>query len=115
MSAHSSGSRRRIRTVVLFVSVTALHLLTSIVLLVYVFGMGMARFDSGAPEGAAESVTRWAFAIFSFPLLTLLMPVARFPGQWGYVPFVLNACVWGLAAVVVRGRLRVRASQRPAS
>jgi hypothetical protein len=107
------ASRQRIRTVLLFVVVTAIHFLTSIVLLFYVFGMGMARFDSGAPEGAAESVMQWAFAILSFPFLTLLgrLPVARFPGLWGYVPFVLNASVWGLAAVAVRRRLRARASQ----
>jgi hypothetical protein len=114
VSADRSAARRRISTVLLFVSVTAIHFLTSIVLLFYVFGMGMARFDTGAPEGAAESVMRWALAILSFPLLTLLgrLPVAPFRGLWGYVPFVMNACLWGLAAVVVHWRLRARASQR---
>jgi hypothetical protein len=116
VSADRSASRRRIHIVLLFVSVTTIHFVASIVLLLYVFGIGMARFDSGAPESPAESVMGWAFAILSFPFLTLLerLPVARFPGLWGYVPFLLNSCVWGLAAVVVRWRLRARASQRSA-
>ena len=60
---------------------------------------------------------RWAFAIVSFPLLTLLewLSVARFPGLWGYVPVVLNSGVWGLAAVVVRRRLRSPDSPRRAA
>jgi hypothetical protein len=112
VNADRFAARQRIITVLLFASVTAGHLLTSIVLLFFVFGMGMARFDTGAPEGAAESVMRWAFAILSFPLLTLLerWPVARFPGLWGYVLFALNAGVWGMAAVAVRSRLRPRAA-----
>ena len=110
MTADRSASRRGARAIILFVAVTAIHVLTSIMLMLYVFGMVMSRFDTGAPKGAGESVMRWAFAILSFPLLTLLerMPAARFPGLWGYVPVVLNAGIWGLAAVVVRRRLRAR-------
>ena len=106
---------RAVSSFILFVSVAAIHLITSIVLLLYIFGTGMARFDSGARAGAAESVAEWVFAILAFPLLSVLerMPVARFPGLWGYVPFLLNAGVWGVAAVVLRWRLRrARPSQR---
>lgn len=108
------ASRPRTRIVLLFVAVSASHFVTSIVLLFYVFGTGMARFDSGAPASMTESAAGWAFAVLSFPLLSLLerMPAARFPGPWGYVPFVANSCVWGLAAVIVRRRLRARASPR---
>lgn len=116
MSADRDASPQRIRPVLLLISVTGIHVASSIVLLLSVFGAGMARFDSGAPASATESVARWAFAILSFPLLSLLerMPAARFPGLWGYVPVVANGAIWGLAAVVVRWRWRARASQRPA-
>lgn len=114
MTADRFGSGQGIRTVLLFVAVTAIHFFTSIVLWFYIFGMGMARFDSGAPESAAESVMRWAFAILSFPLLKLLerMPVARFPGLWGYVPFLGNALLWGAAVPGIRWWLRARGSRR---
>ena len=105
---------RAVPSIILFISVAAIHLVTSIVLLLYLFGAGMARFDSGVRAGAAESVAGWMFAILAFPVLSVIdrMPVARFPGMWGYVPFFLNGCVWGLAAVVVHWRLRARAWRR---
>jgi hypothetical protein len=101
---------------VLFISVTGIHVASSIVLLLYVFGAGMARFDSGAAASATESVAGWAFAILSFPVLTLLerVPAVRFPGLWGYVPVVANGAIWGVAAVLVHSRLRARAPQRRA-
>ena len=111
---NTDRSASRIRNLVLFISVTGIHVVTSIVLLFYVFGSGMARFDTGAPERATESIARWVFAVLSFPVLTLLerMPIARFPGLWGYVPVLANASLWGLAAIAIRRWLRARASQR---
>jgi hypothetical protein len=54
------------------------------------------------------------FAVLSFPVPIVLerLSAVRFPGLWGYIPFAVNASVWGLAAVVARRRLRVRASRR---
>ena len=117
MTAARLASPQRIRPVALFISVSGFHVASSIVLFLYVFGAGMARFDSGAPASVTESVAGWAFAILSFPFLTLLerMPAARFPGLWGYVPLVANGAIWGLAAVAVRWRLRMRASPRRAA
>ena len=102
------------RDAILFVSVAGIHFLCSIALLLYVFGAGMARFDSGLPGSPAETVAGWVFAVLSFPVLTVLERVSavRFPGLWGYIPFAVNASVWGLAAVVARRRLRARASRR---
>ena len=114
MSADRSASRPRLPTVLLFALVTGVHFVSSLLLLFYVFGSGMARFDSGAPATVTESVAGWAFAIVSFPLLTLVerIPLAQFRGLWGYVPFAANACLWALAAVVVRRRLGARARRR---
>ena len=103
-------ARRRLSTATLFLAVTGLHVFLTITLLFYVFGSGMARFDSGAPAGPTESVARWSLAAIQFPLLPLLerMPVAWFPGWWGYLPFLGNSSCWGLAAVVVRAWRRGR-------
>src|SRR5687767_14704904 len=102
------------RDAILFASVTGVHFLCSVTLLLYVFGADMARFDSGLPGSAAETVAGWVLAVLSFPVLILLerLSAVRFPGLWGYIPFAVNASVWGLAAVLARRRLRVRASRR---
>jgi len=102
------------RDALLFVSVTAVHFACSTALLFYVFAVGMARFDSGLPSSPAETVAGWLFAAMAFPVLTLLERVSavRFPGLWGYIPFVINSSLWGLAVVGARRRLRVMASRR---
>lgn len=66
MSADPSASLQRVRTLLLFVSVTAIHVVTSIVLLFYIFGTGMARFDSGVSPSAVESIAERVFAILGF-------------------------------------------------
>jgi hypothetical protein len=93
------------RDVTLFAFVAGLHFITSVCLLVYTFGGSMARFDSGAPPGLAETLAEWLLAVLSFPLLTVLerLPELRFPGLLGYIPFALNASLWGIAVVVARG------------
>ena len=91
------------RRLTVFLIVAGLHLLVSLALLLYIFGTGMARFDTGVVESELpETTARWVFAILSFPLLTLLerLPI-RFPGFSGYLPFLANAALWGAAAVAV--------------
>jgi hypothetical protein len=107
-------ARRILRAVALFLAVTALHLLVSLALIVYIFSTGMARFDTGVPAGALEQLANGAFAILRLPLLSLLerMPMARSPGLRSYLPFLGNAACWGAAAVAVRVVQRARVSRR---
>lgn len=102
-----------IRDLLLFASVTAIHLLSTVGLLVYVFGAGMARFDSGIPAGLTETVAEWLLAALSLPVLTVLdrLRVLRVPGLWGYLPFLANSSLWGLVVVAARRRLRTSASR----
>jgi hypothetical protein len=92
------------RDVILFALVAGLHFVSSVCLLIYTFGAGMARFDSGAPAGLAETVAGWLLALLSVPLLTVLERLSEpwFPGLLGYVPFAVNASLWGIAVVVAR-------------
>ena len=96
------------RDAALFAGATVIHLVASIKLLVFVFGLGMARFDSGVSIGLAERIAGWLFKLLAFPVVLALdwLPSLRFPGLWGYIPFIVNASIWGLGAVMIRRRLR---------
>ena len=100
------GDRQRPRELLLFSGVAVAHLASAVGLLLYVFGAGMARFDDGAAAAPAEHVAQWMLMVLGVPLLTLLdlVPGSWFPRLWGYVPFLANAAVWGLAAVAIRRR-----------
>jgi hypothetical protein len=102
------------RDVILFAFVAGLHFITSVCLLVYTFSAGMARFDSGVPAGLAETLAGWLLALLSVPLLTLLerLSALRFPGLLGYIPFAVNASLWGIVAVVARRCWRNQPSRR---
>jgi len=96
------------RDAVLFAGATVVHLVASIKLLVFVFGLGMARFDSGVPGGLGERIAGWLLKLLAFPVVLALdwLPSLRFPGLWGYIPFIVNASIWGMGAVMIRRRFR---------
>ena len=100
------------RDAALFALVSVVHTVTSVVLVIYVFGAGMARFDTGTAATPMETAGGWLLNVLSLPLLFVLerMPAVQFPGRWGYVPFVVNASVWGLGAVLIRRRSQRRRS-----
>jgi hypothetical protein len=102
------------RDVILFAVVTGIHLVSTIGLMLYVFGAGMARFDSGAPAGLTETLAGWLLTGLSVPLLTVLarLPILGGSGLWGYIPFLANSSLCGLAVVAARRRLRALASRR---
>lgn len=102
---------------ILFALVTSLHIVASLCLLGLVFGHGMARFDTGGPSGLTERIAGWLLNVLAFPMVTALgwLPGLPLPGLWGYIPFVLNASIWGLGAVVVRRRIRVTLMERERS
>ena len=101
------------RDVILFASVTAIHLVSTIGLLLYVFGAGMARFDSGVPGGLTETVAGWLLAVLNIPVLTVLnrLPARWGSGLWGYIPFLANSSLWGWVVVAARRRLRTLAAR----
>jgi hypothetical protein len=102
------------RDATLFGLVAILHLVASIALLTYVFGAGMARFDSGVPSTFPETLGDWLLNVLSFPLLLALEQsmALRFPGVSGYIPFLVNASLWGMAAVLIRRLWKRQPSRR---
>jgi hypothetical protein len=92
----------------LFVVVTTIQFVATVALLVYAFGAGMARFDSGAPAALIEIIAGWLLAALSFPLLTAVraLSIGSIPGLWGYLLFAANAALSGVAVVAARRRWR---------
>jgi hypothetical protein len=99
------------RRPLLFALLTAGHLTVTVSLLMFVFGAGMARFDTGGQPGWFEAACGRLLNLLMFPLSTLLdrSMGQRFPGLWGYVPFVANSALW---AAAVLGVLRLAKSIR---
>ncbi len=56
----------------------------------------MDRFDSGRSPTLLESGISGVLGVLCFPIIPLLKHVpVRFPGLWGYLPFVANSAIWG--------------------
>jgi hypothetical protein len=60
------------RRPLLFVLLTAAHLALTVALLLFVFGGGMARFDTGGQPGWFEAACGRLLSVLAFPLLTLV-------------------------------------------
>jgi hypothetical protein len=106
------------RRPLLFGLLTAAHLAATVSLLLFVFGAGMARFDTGDQPGWFEAACGQLLNLLMFPLSMLLdrSMGQRFPGLWGYVPFVGNSALWAAAVLGVLGvvksvRTRPRTTQ----
>jgi hypothetical protein len=103
------------RRTALFTVVAALHFGATIGLLLFVFGAGMSRFDTGGEPGWFEAACGHLLTVLGFPVLTFLdgRSSLRFPGLWGYVPFVANSALWGAALLSVAESVRRLGTRRP--
>ena len=91
-----------------FCLLTAVHLAATVGLLLFVFGAGMSRFDTGGEASWFEALCGRALSVLGFPLLTLVdnRMGQRFPGLWGYVPFAANSALWAAAILMFLGVVR---------
>ena len=91
-----AGSANQMRRPLLFGVLTAAHLALTVQPPALVFGSGMSRFDTGGQPGWFETACGRLLTALGFPLLTLVegRMGRRFPGLWGYVPFVANSALW---------------------
>jgi hypothetical protein len=103
------------RRTALFTLLGAVHFAATVGLLLFVFGAGMSRFDTGAEPGWLEAACRHLLSALGFPVLTLLggRTSVRFPGLWGYVPFVANSVLWSVALLSVAESVRRLRTRRP--
>jgi hypothetical protein len=100
------------RRMVAFGLIAASHFALTIVLVIFTFGAGMARFDTLDGSHWTETLASSVVDVLVFPVLPLLdRPSLRFPGLSGYVPFIVNSVVWA-GAIITIWRLRHRLSGR---
>ena len=98
-----------------------IHALASLFTFVESFAIGMARFDTGAATGTAETVLLRASQVLLFPLVTLIFRLkgadSFFPGLLGLLPVLANSLLWSLVAWRLYSaiRRRYRGSEGPAA
>lgn len=95
--SYATPARRRpaLRIVAAAASV---HFVTFATLFVISLGRGMSRFDSGAGPSTLDRIADGAAAVLSFPLLPLLHALqVHIPGPTGWLLFVANSLLWGVA------------------
>jgi hypothetical protein len=94
--------RRAVAWAVLVVA----HFTVTFVLVIYVFGAGMARFDSGAPATASERIASVTVSVLAFPVingLSDLLPVSVWPRgfPWDHLLFLVNSVLWATFLMTV--------------
>ena len=92
--------KQRVRLAGVFIAVTVVHLIASIVLFLMAFNSSMARFETGAEPGTLEALVTGLSRVLLFPglyITDLLFPPSAFPGLIGWIPFALNSIAWGCA------------------
>jgi hypothetical protein len=96
------------RQIVLIAFIAVGHFFLSVVLVLFTFGAGMARFDTLDGPDWTERAAFLAIDVPAFPVLHLLdrQSVVRFPGLWGCVPFAANSLLSAGAIVRVWRLLR---------
>ncbi len=96
--------------------ITLCHASVTFLLFLQAFGMGMARFDTGAPSTLLERVISAAATVLMYPLITPILQWrlgwlnSLFPGLFGYIPFVLNSLIWALVLTYLLRRIKGRNS-----
>jgi hypothetical protein len=95
---HPLGMTARHRAIG-WAAVAVLHFTITFALVIYVFGAGMARFDTGAPASRTERIASLFVTVLAFPVLNGLwdvLPVGvrsrGFP--WDHLVFLVNSAVW---------------------
>jgi hypothetical protein len=74
-----------------------LHSATSVSLSLLLFRLGMARFDTGAPQPAAEAALEYLCRTLQSPLFALVgNGDPLFWGLIGYIPLLANSTLWAL-------------------
>jgi hypothetical protein len=79
----------------IIVSATVVHLAASLYLFLVSFGIGMHHMDTGVHLRFGEKAVCLLSDILFLPIFVL--KPHWFPGLWGYIPFILNSLVWGIA------------------
>jgi hypothetical protein len=81
---------------------TVIHALASVYTFVHSFALGLARLDTGAEAGVAETVLSQISQVLFLPLATPIMELegldSFLPGLLGWLPVLANSLLWSFVA-----------------
>jgi hypothetical protein len=97
---------RRTRFVIAWAAIAAVHFAVTFILVIYLFGAGMARFDTAAPPTRVERLASLTVTVLAFPVLSGLsdlLPATVWPPgfPWDHLLFLVNSVVWATLLMAV--------------
>jgi hypothetical protein len=101
-----------IRKASIVVGIAAIHFITAKIIVALTMRMGMFAAGSSRTVGYLGELLVWVTRVLFFPVITLSLYSRNwFPGDWIYVPLVVNSILWGITIyglIYLLKRLRSR-------
>ena len=80
------------------VGIAAVHFIATKIIIALTMQMGMFAAGSSRAAGYLGDTLVWVTRVLFFPIITLSLYSRKwFPGNWIYVPVVINSLLWGIA------------------
>jgi hypothetical protein len=87
-----------IRKASIVVGIAAVHFIAAKIIIALTMQMGMFAAGSSRAAGYLGDTLVWVTRVLFFPIITLSLYSRKwFPGNWIYVPVVINSLLWGIA------------------
>jgi len=79
------------------VGIAAVHFIATKIIIALTMQMGMFAAGSSSAAGYLGDTLVWVTRVLFFPIITLSLYSRKwFPGDWIYVPVVINSLLWGI-------------------
>ena len=86
-----------IRKASIVVGIAAVHFIAAKIIIALTMQMGMFAAGSSRAAGYLGDTLVWVTRVLFFPVITLSLYSRKwFPGDWIYVPVVINSLLWGI-------------------
>lgn len=86
-----------IRKASIVVGIAAVHFIAAKIIIGLTMQMGMFAAGSSRAAGYLGDTLVWVTRVLFFPVITLSLYSRKwFPGDWIYVPVVINSLLWGI-------------------
>jgi hypothetical protein len=86
-----------IRKASIVVGIAAVHFIATKIIVALTMQMGMFAASSSRAAGYLGSFLVWVTRVLFFPVITLSLYSRKyFPGDWIFVPVVVNSLLWGI-------------------
>lgn len=86
-----------IRKAAIVVGIATVHFIGTKIIVALTLQMGLFVEGSSRSAGYLGDILVWATRVLFFPVITLSLYSRKwFPGDWIYVPVVVNSLLWGI-------------------